>query len=246
MYRIRYNVIQQALVVSDEDDGAIRCPHGVDARGDDLERIDIQSRVGFIQDGEHRFHHGHLQNLVPLLLPAREAFIDAAIEKTLVHMHEFHLVAHQAQEFKGIQFLFTTMLSQGVDSRFQEIDVVDTRDFNRILKCEKDTCAGALFRRQGKQVPALVGYGPGRNLVTFPTGQHVGQRALAGTVGAHDRVHFAGTDLHRQAIEDGFAVHRDVKVFYRQHTASSACRTALLPASRFPLPAFVTLPLLPD
>ena len=48
----------------------------VDARGHNLQRVDVQPGIGFVQDGELRLQHGHLENLVALLFAAGEAFVD--------------------------------------------------------------------------------------------------------------------------------------------------------------------------
>src|ERR1700732_4499125 len=48
-------------------------------------------------------------------------------------------------------------------------------------------------------------------------GEHVGKRALARAVRAHDGVHLAGADLECQSLEDLVAADGDVQVVDAQH-----------------------------
>src|SRR3712207_8095566 len=67
------DVVEQALVVRDEDDGVLGRAQAVDAVGDDAQGVDVEPRAGLVEDGELRLQHRHLENLVALLLAAREA-----------------------------------------------------------------------------------------------------------------------------------------------------------------------------
>lgn len=44
------------------------------------------SRIGFVQDGEARFQHSHLQYFIAFLFTARESFVHATIQKLGVHI----------------------------------------------------------------------------------------------------------------------------------------------------------------
>ena len=70
MHKIRDDIIQKALVVGDHDEGIFRASQLIDAIGDDFERVYIQAGISLVEDGQFRFKHGHLEDLVPLLLPA--------------------------------------------------------------------------------------------------------------------------------------------------------------------------------
>ena len=52
---VRHDVIEQALVVRDHDERAVRRSHRVDAVGDHLERVDVEAGVGLVEDRELRF-----------------------------------------------------------------------------------------------------------------------------------------------------------------------------------------------
>src|SRR5690606_16947945 len=91
------------------------------------------------------------------------------------------------------------------------------RDLDRVLEGKEDACGGALLRLQGQQVATLE-LGPARgDLVALAPGQDVAEGGLAGAVGAHDGVHFAGLHLQRQALEDLLAGDAGVEVFDLQH-----------------------------
>jgi len=49
-------------------------------------------------------------------------------------MHEPHLLAHQPQEFEGVDFGQATLLAHGVDGGLQPDRRVDSGDLDRVLK----------------------------------------------------------------------------------------------------------------
>ena len=66
------------------------------------------------------------------------------------------------------------------------------------------------------------------------TGDHVGQRALAGAVRPHQRVNLALIDGQIDALEDFFILNRDVQVLNLKHrgahrTDCPSCRVAVRP-----------------
>jgi hypothetical protein len=57
-------------------------PGGADpvhALADDPQRVDVQPGVGLVEDGDLRLEQLHLEDLVALLLPAREPLVDVAL-----------------------------------------------------------------------------------------------------------------------------------------------------------------------
>ena len=75
---VRGDVVQQPLVVGDQQDAEVRVEHRVDALGDDPQGVDVEARVGLVEDRHLRLEDGHLEHLEPLLLAAREALVDVA------------------------------------------------------------------------------------------------------------------------------------------------------------------------
>ena len=74
------DVAQDSRVVGDQQraGGAVGLK-SIDAIGHDLEGIDVQTRVGLVQDGDLGLEELELQDLVSLLLASRKALIDAAL-----------------------------------------------------------------------------------------------------------------------------------------------------------------------
>ncbi len=79
VHELRLDVAQDAGVVRDQQQATV-CVFGVpvDAVADHPQRVDVQARVGLVQDRDLRLEQFELQDLVPLLLTAREAFVDTA------------------------------------------------------------------------------------------------------------------------------------------------------------------------
>ena len=92
------DVVEQALVVRDEEHPEVGAELGVDALGDDAQGIDVEARVGLVEDGELGLQDGHLEHLEALLLAAREALVDVAAGERVVQPEERHLLAHERAE----------------------------------------------------------------------------------------------------------------------------------------------------
>jgi hypothetical protein len=132
--------------VGDDDDGALRAPHRVDAVCHELECVDVQARIGFVEDRQPRFEHCHLKDLVALFLAAGEAFVDRAGEHARVDLEQRCLLAHQRHELDRVELLLPAVLADRVQGRFQEVRIVHTRNLDRVLERHEHTLAGALFR----------------------------------------------------------------------------------------------------
>ena len=70
----------------------------------------------------------------------------------------------------------------------------------------------AFLRRHGEKILAVVADGAARDLVRRIPRQHLRERALAGAVRPHDRVHLAGADLEVDSAEDLPVAHPGVQV----------------------------------
>lgn len=58
MHVVGDDVVEQALVVGNDQEAAIGAAHGVDTVGNHFQRVDVQPRVGFVQDAEAGLQHG--------------------------------------------------------------------------------------------------------------------------------------------------------------------------------------------
>ena len=65
---IGLDVVQQALIVCDDQHTHVLAHQGIDAVCNDAQRVDIQTGIGLIQDGDLRLERCHLQDLGALFL----------------------------------------------------------------------------------------------------------------------------------------------------------------------------------
>ena len=119
----------------------------VDAARDGAQRVDVEAAIGLVEDREARLEHRHLEDFVALLLAAREPDIQRALQQIVADIEQFQLLAHEAQELAGIEFLLAAMAPPGIDRGAQEIGVVHPGDFDRVLEGEKHALARPLVGR---------------------------------------------------------------------------------------------------
>src|SRR6478672_836016 len=80
VHEVGVDVAQDARVVRDEEHAETRLLlDAIDTLRDDLERVDVEARVGLVEDGDLRLEQLELHDLVTLLLTAREALVDVAL-----------------------------------------------------------------------------------------------------------------------------------------------------------------------
>ena len=94
---------------------------GVYAVGDDLEGINIQARVCFVEYGEVRFEYRHLKYFIALLSRRPEnPSLTPRDRKGLIELHEFGLFAHEAHKSNRVDFFFATFFAARVQRSFQQ------------------------------------------------------------------------------------------------------------------------------
>ena len=123
----------------------------VHALGDDTQRVDIQTGVGFVKDGELRLEKLELQHFGTLLLTAGETLVHGTGGELRIHLQALH----RFRQFLGPG---TNGWSLAVDFGFcgaQEVGHRHTRHFDRILHGQKDTCFGSLVRSHLEDVFAV-------------------------------------------------------------------------------------------
>src|SRR5690554_5689580 len=64
MHEIRHDVVEQALIVSNDDQTTFGRAQTVDTVGHNAQRVDIKARVGFIEHRQFRLEQRHLQHFV--------------------------------------------------------------------------------------------------------------------------------------------------------------------------------------
>ncbi len=117
MYEIRFDIVEQALVVGHQHDRTLGAAHRIDAVGDGFQRIDVETGVGLVENREARLEDRHLQDLVTFLFAARKPLVDAAIQKTLVHAEHRHGLARNFQEVERVHLFEALVLALCVDGR---------------------------------------------------------------------------------------------------------------------------------
>ena len=141
-------------------------------------------------------------------------------------MHALHLLAHQPQEFEGVDFGQATLLAHGVDGGLQQIDVVHSGDLDRVLEAEKYPLAGTLLGGERQQVAPLVAHRAGGDLIAGTAGQHVREGALARAVRSHDGVYFADPHLQREPVQDLLALDADVQIVDGEEGGPGSCHVS--------------------
>src|SRR5206468_4163238 len=100
------DVVQQALVVRHDQEGATRVAQLIHGLGDGFQRIDVEARVRLIEDREPGLEDRELQDLVALLFTARETFVDWTVHHRVVPAYRLELLFEKLQEVDRIELRF--------------------------------------------------------------------------------------------------------------------------------------------
>ena len=201
--------------MGDEQHAQVGAELGVDALGDDAQRVDVEAGVGLVEDRELGLEHGHLEHLEALLLAAREALVDVARGEAVVELEQRHLLAHQLAEVAH---------ADAAAGRIRRVDIglsLTSRPRRRALSAVRRKLAtdrpgmavgywnarkrpsrARLSGDRFEDVPALPDDLAARDLVCRVAHQRIGERRLARAVAAHDRVDLALADGQVDALED--------------------------------------------
>ena len=120
---------------------------------------------------------------------------------------------HRGQEVDGVQLLLAAVLADGIERGFEEVHVADAGYLDRILEGEEHALASAIFRRKLQQVLAVVRDLTAGDVVELAAGEHLGERALAGAVGAHDGVDLTGVNRKIDPFQDFASRDFGVEIF---------------------------------
>ncbi|MCY1242958.1 hypothetical protein D9M72_559580 [compost metagenome] len=170
----------------------------VDAFGNDLQGVDVQAGVGFVQDGELRLEEFQLEDLHALLLAAGEAFVDVALREVRVDAQ----LLHGSLDVLGPGTQLGSLAVDGGLGGPQEVGHADAGDLHRVLHGQEQAGAGALVHGHGQDIFAIQRDGAAGDVVARVAGNGRRQRGLARAVGAHDGVGFAGPDGQADALQD--------------------------------------------
>ena len=185
-----------------------------------LERINVETGVGLVEDRQLGLQHCHLQNLVALFFAAREAFVDTAIQEFRVHAQRRHLFFSELQKLKGIDLVDSLVLAFRVERGLEKVGVVNARNLDRVLEAQENAVASTFFGFEFQQVLTLEGDGTARDFVVLVARNDLRQRTLTGAVGAHDGMHLAGVNRQGQTAEDFTVADATLKVLDFEHVYS--------------------------
>ena len=134
--------------MGDQKHALVRRAHDpVDAGADGFQRVDVEAAVGLVEHRELRAHDAHLDHLGALLLAARKADVDRALEHLGVHAEQRRLVSRELDEFAAGKLGFAARAPLRIEAFAQELEVGDSGDFDWILEAEEQAGRGALVRR---------------------------------------------------------------------------------------------------
>src|SRR6476660_2953733 len=205
---VRLDVSQDSRVVRDQQGPDTGLPDLVYASAYDPQRVDVETGVRLVQDGDLGLEQRHLQNLVAFLLPAGEALVEAAVGKGLVDLETGHRVIDFADPGAQLGGFSAHRGRRGT----QEVRDRDARHLDWILHREKQSRAGALINRHREHVLPVQQDLALRNGVFRVTGDGVREGRLTGSVRPHNRVGLAGRHREVDAVQDLNRVDADVQV----------------------------------
>ncbi len=168
---------------------------------DRTQRVDVQSGVDLVEDGEAGTQHAQLERLVAFAFPARKVDVEGPVEEALVEADATSLLG---QPLPGIDGTAAPGLA-GRDLRSGRGERRHQRDpgnLDGMLHAQEQSGTSPLPGRKGEKVDAVEGHRTAQDLVARPAHQHVGQGALPRSVGPHDGVHLAAAHGEGDAAED--------------------------------------------
>ena len=124
--------------------------------------------------------------------PPEKPSLTGAAQHALVDVEKLRLLLDQLHELHRVELRLAAVLAHGVERGLEEVGVVHAGDLDRVLERHEDAFAGALVGVHLEQVLALEEDVAAGHFVLGMAGERARQRALAGAVGPHDGVHFAG------------------------------------------------------
>src|SRR5665213_134488 len=191
VHELGLDVVEDALVVGDDQrTQTLLLVQLLDALGDGPQRVDVETRVGLVEDRHIRCEHRHLEDLRALLLATGEAVVEVAGGEGFVDVQQLDRVLQLGAELLHLdRFVACARTGAlGVDRHAQEVRDGDAGDRDGVLEGEEQPGLGALVRFGRGDVLALEGDRPLGDLIRGMPEEGVGERRLARAVRAHQRV----------------------------------------------------------
>ncbi len=199
VHELGLHVVEDPLVVGDDQRAeALLVVQTLDTLGDGAQRVDVETRIGLVEDRHVGSQHRHLQDLRALLLAAGEAVIEVARGEGFVDVEQLDRVLQLGAELLDLD----RFVALGVDRHPQEVRDRHAGDRHGVLEGEEQPRLRALVRFGLGDVLALEDDRPLGDLIRGMPEQSVRERRLARAVRAHQRVDLASRDIEINASED--------------------------------------------
>ena len=196
VHHVGTQLVEQPAVVGDGEHPESLVGEGLDPLGAVPQRIDVETRVQFVKDGDTWAQHCELQRLAALLLTARQVHIERTVQQALVETDTFRLRPHDSRDRGWV-------VAASSERRLEHVVELHPGDLDGVLQSQEQTGLGAFPRLHCQQVHTVQGHRPTGDLVTGTAGEHVRQRGLAGPVGTHHRMNLTGADDQIHTTQDG-------------------------------------------
>ena len=185
MHDIGLQLFEQAAVVRDDQRAKtvlVRCVF--DTASAIAQRIDVETRVELVENGDARTQHCQLQCLVALLLATRQVDVERALKKRLIEVDASRLGTQHLRDIVGGATTSLERLGHHIDNG-------NARNLGWVLHHQMQTGLRTLPCGQRQQIDVVEKHRTSGDFVAGLTHDHCRERALAGAVGAHDGMHFA-------------------------------------------------------
>ena len=202
--------------MGDHERAHVGADERVHALGDDPQRVDVEARVGLVEDRDPRLQHRHLEDLDALLLATREPVVQVPLRELARHLQMLHRgeqVGAELLDRDRIVLAVVGGLALRVDRAAEEARDGDARDRVRVLEGEEEAALRALVGAQLEDRLAVEPDVALGDLVGRVTHQRVREGRLARAVRAHDGVLLVHVDREVDTLDDlGAVLQRDVQV----------------------------------
>ena len=198
------------MVVRDYHDGVFVAFQFVYPIGNNSQSIDIQSRIGFVKNGQFGLQHGHLENLVTFFLSARKSFVQGTRQKFAVNFQQFRFLANHFQHLVGRHFFQSIGFTSFVDGRSHKVGHRNSRNFNWILERKENTFVCSFFRSQFRNVFVVQEDFSFGHFIIFVSGNDGRKRTFSGTIGSHNGVNFSRFYFKVDSFKNFFVANRGV------------------------------------
>ena len=191
MHDVRFDHVEQTLIVGNDDGRCLGRVHLVHAISHDAHGIDIQTRVGLVKDRELWLEHVHLEDLVAFLLAAAETLVHRASCELAVKLHHLALLVHELHKLGSLKLRQSLILTLLVHGSLEEVGHRHARNLYRILEREKQSLVCAVLWLHVEQVLAVEQSHTLGHLIERVACEHGAECRLARTVRTHDGMDLA-------------------------------------------------------